>query len=300
MPPASIRLHANGLEFHALADGPEDGPLAILLHGFPELSRSWQHQLPALAAAGYRAVAPDLRGYGQSGIEGPYDVGTLAKDVAGLIEALGRRKAVVIGHDWGGGVAWATAVYEPEHVEKLVIMNCPHPGILSHEILTSPRQLLKSWYMFLFQLPGIPERLMASRGARNVARALRGGSFVKDAWTREELAHYREAFQDHHRCAAAIGYYRAAFRSPLKMRRDGESRPIACPTLILWGKEDRFLSLGTIDQKKMEPFFVRGNPPAVTLVEGAGHFVQNEAPDRVNEALLAWLGRANPAVGRSA
>src|SRR5574340_319434 len=189
----TLAIRANGASFAALADGPPDGPLVLLLHGFPELSRSWRHQLPALAAAGYRAVAPDLRGYGGSDQGGPYDLGTLAADAAGMVTALGRERATVVGHDWGGAVAWAVAGRRPEVVERLVVLNCPPASVLARELRRNPRQLRRSAYMLLFQLPWLPEWLLTRHRAAAVARALRGGSHVRSAWPPEELERYRQA-----------------------------------------------------------------------------------------------------------
>jgi len=292
-----LRLRANGLDVFALASGPEDGPLVLLLHGFPELSRSWRHQLPALAAGGWRAVAPDLRGYGRSGKDGPYDLRTLARDARALIRALGRERAVVVGHDWGGAVAWATAVYEPEVVERLVVLNCPHPGVMAEELRRNPRQLARSWYMFLFQLPWLPEWILTRDGASAVGRALRGGSQVRQAWPREETAHYQEAMLRPGAARGALGYYRAIFRSPLSLQREGRAHPIAVPVLVLWGARDRFLGRETVDLGRMTPYLAPGNVPEVVFLEEAGHFLQSEAPERVNEELLRWMGRARPRGG---
>jgi pimeloyl-ACP methyl ester carboxylesterase len=289
-----ISFEANGLHFGALAAGPASGPLVVLLHGFPELSRSWLHQLPALADAGYRAVAPDLRGYGKTDKQGPYDIWTLARDVREIIHAQGRQNAVVVGHDWGGGVAYATAMFEPDCVERLVVLNCPHPQLMGDTLLRSPRQLARSWYMFFFQIPGLPEWLLSQGHAVRIARALRGGSTVKDAWTREELAHYQDAFSAPANLTGPIGYYRGAFRSFFKMRKERDRR-IRASTLILWGVEDRFLGKELLEPARMAPFWEDGRAPEVRLIEGAGHFVQNEAPDRVNAGLLSWLGSAQPA-----
>ncbi|HZY05887.1 MAG TPA: alpha/beta hydrolase [Anaeromyxobacteraceae bacterium] len=296
-----LRLRANGLDFFALDDGPEDGPLALLLHGFPELSRSWRHQLPALAAAGWRAVAPDLRGYGRSGKAGPYDLRTLSRDVRDLVRALGRERAVICGHDWGGAVAWGTAVYHPEVVERLVILNCPHPGVMAEALLRNPAQLRRSLYIIFFQLPWLPEWLLTRRGAAQVGRALRGGSAVREAWPREETALYRQAFLQPGAARAALGYYRAAFRSWGSARRDGRARPVAAPVLIVWGARDRFLGRETVAAAAMAPYLAPGNAPTIRFLEEAGHFVQNEAPQRVNQAMLEWLGAPErPATERSA
>ncbi|MEI2727823.1 MAG: alpha/beta hydrolase [Candidatus Nanopelagicales bacterium] len=178
----SIRFAANGLEVHALAAGPADGPLVMLLHGFPELSRSWRHQLVALSNAGYRAVAPDQRGYGQTTRRGPYDIETLSADVAAMIDALGRERAIVIGHDWGGGVAWAVAGFFPQRVQALVVANCPPPQVMARALKRSPRQLKKSLYMVFFQLPVIPERMLTADGSRAIGRSLVGGSYVRSAF----------------------------------------------------------------------------------------------------------------------
>lgn len=287
-----VEVRANGLDFFALEEGPEDGPLVLLLHGFPELSRSWRHQLPALAAAGWRAVAPDLRGYGRSGREGPYDLRTLARDAAGLVRALGRHRAVLVGHDWGGAMAWASAVYEPEVVDRLVVMNCPHPAVLAEEIARNPQQLRRSAYVFLFQLPWLPEWILTRNGASAIARALRGGSHAREAWPREETDRYREAFLRPGAARAALGYYRAILRRPLSMRRDGRARPVAAPTLVVWGARDRFLGRETVDPARMAPYLAPGNVPTIRFLEDAGHFVQNEAPALVNAELVGWLGRA--------
>jgi pimeloyl-ACP methyl ester carboxylesterase len=289
--PEHLRLHANGLDFHALAEGPHDGPLVLLLHGFPELSRSWRHQLPALAAAGLRAVAPDLRGYGESGKQGPYDLRTLAADVAGLVRALDRERAAVVGHDWGGAAAWGAAMYEPSVVERLAVLDCPHPFALARELLVNRRQLRRSLYMLFFLLPWLPEWVLTRRGATAVGRSLRGGSYVRGVWPRDETALYQRAFLAPGVAHAALGYYRAAARSARRWRREQPPR-VTAPVLILWGANDSALGLETIAPDRLEPYLASGNVPEVRVIEGAGHFLQNEAPQRVNAELLAWLAPA--------
>jgi pimeloyl-ACP methyl ester carboxylesterase len=287
-----LRVAVNGIDLFALAAGRSDAPLVLLLHGFPELSRSWRHQLPALAAAGFRAVAPDLRGYGRSGKAGPYDLRTLAADVAALVRSLGRDRATIVGHDWGGAIAWAAASYEAPSVERLVILNCPHPAVLARELVVNPRQLRRQRYVLFFQLPLLPEWWLTRSGAAAVGRALRGGSHVRAAWPREETLHYQRAFLEPGAARAALGYYRAMFRGWRGLWRAARARPVAVPTLVLWGARDRFLGIETIALEKMTPFFVPGNTPKIRVLEEAGHFVQNEAPDRVNAELCAWLTSA--------
>ena len=288
-----VALLANGIRFHAVAAGPAEGPLVLLLHGFPELGRSWRHQLPALAAAGYRAVAPDLRGYGETGLAGPYDVATLTDDVAGLVRALGHERATLVGHDWGGAVAWAVAARRPELVERLVAVNSPPATALFEAMRRSWSQLRKSWYILFFQLPWLPERRMAANGAAVVARALVGGSYRRGVWPQDELDAYRAAFARPGRAKAAIGWYRAAFRQALRpRRRRGRTRRVSAPTLILWGARDRFLDRALVEPSVLRRALAEGNVPKVVLVEDAGHFLQNEAPERVNDELVRWLGRA--------
>ena len=288
----SIVVDANGIRFHALEDGPADGPLVLCLHGFPELSRSWRHQLPALAEAGYRAVAPDLRGYGKTELRGPYDTRTLVDDVAGLVLALGRDRAVVVGHDWGGAVAWSTAMLRPSVVERLVAVNCPPPVELFRAMVRSPSQLAKSWYILFLQVPWLPERRLAANGAEVVARALVGGSHRRGVWPPEELAAYRTAFARPGRAKAAIDWYRVAFRRALLPRRSGPVPRVSAPTLVVWGVEDRFLGRELVTPERLRRVLADGNLPTVVWIEDAGHFVQNEAPERVNDELLRWLGPA--------
>jgi epoxide hydrolase 4 len=286
-----LTVAANGIRFHALAAGPDDGPLVLFLHGFPELARSWRHQLPALAAAGYRAVAPDMRGYGQTDARGPYDVGTLSRDVTELVSALGRERVVLVGHDWGGAVAWVTAARTPAVVERLVAINCPPASALFAAMLRSRSQLRKSWYIVFFQLPWWPERRMTADRAAVVARALVGGSHRRGVWPPEELEAYRAAFARPGRAKAAIDWYRTAFRRSIRpRRRRGPSPRVVVPTLILWGVEDRFLGRELVAPEALRPTLADGNVPEVVWIEDAGHFVQNEAPERVNAELVRWLG----------
>jgi pimeloyl-ACP methyl ester carboxylesterase len=287
----SIGLDANGLRFHALADGPAEGPLVLLLHGFPELAWSWRHQLGALAAAGYRVIAPDLRGFGRTELRGPYDLETLAADVAGLVRALGRDRAIVVGHDWGGAVAWSVAAYQPQVLERLVVMNCPHPSNLARELWTNPRQLARSGYMLFFQVPWLPEWLLARDRAGQVVRALRGGSYASHVWSDTVLEPYREAFADVARTRAALGYYRAAGRSVVRLTRAARAAPVQVPTLILWGRHDRFLGVESLRPDLMNEFIAPGCLVELRWIDEAGHFVQNEAPSAVNRELLDWLAR---------
>ena len=280
------------LRLHFVEAG--EGPLVVLLHGFPEFWYSWRYQLPALAAAGYRVVAPDMRGCNLSdkpaGVDA-YRLSALTGDVARLIAACGAERATVIGHDWGANVAWAFAARYPEVLDRLVIMNAPHPLRIAEGWRTW-RQLRKSWYVFAFQLPWLPEFLLRRfdyRALRTVFHRdpLRSGSFSE-----EDIDRYIEAIAQPRALTAAINYYRAALRrNPCAMlrQRQGLSRRIDAPTLVLWGEHDRYLGSELAD------------PPAalvrhcrVVRFPDASHWVQIDAHERVNEELLAFLaeGRA--------
>jgi len=150
------RIATNGITLHVAQAGPADGELVVLLHGFPEPWWGWRNQIPALAASGFRVLAPDQRGYNFSDKpagRGAYRMDTLARDIVGLIDATGRNRAAVIGHDWGGAIAWWLATYHPDRVRRVAVLNCPHPLVFSRILRRSPAQLLRSWYMFFFQFP---------------------------------------------------------------------------------------------------------------------------------------------------
>ena len=208
----AVRVSANGISFSVLAAGPADGPLVVFLHGFPQLASAWERQLEALGAAGYRAAAPDMRGYGETERRGPYDLRTLARDVAELVRGLGARRATIVGHDWGGAAAWMAAHWEPEVVERLIVLNAPHPATMGSELLRNPRQLVRSSYIAFFLLPWLPERILTSGRGAPVAWGIRLATRVPSAWTPRELDRYRTAFVEAGAARAALAYYRAALR----------------------------------------------------------------------------------------
>ena len=277
-PMAGEMVDVGQVRLHVVREG--SGPPVVLLHGFPEYWYSWRHQIKALAEAGYEAIAPDLRGYNLSdkplGVKA-YRKEQLCGDVDGLIRALGHDRAVVVGHDWGGVVAWHTAELHPERVSRLVVMNCPHPAIMAKRIWL-PRQLRRSWYVFLFQLPRIPEKRVLSRDF--VKAAFRGWAVNKDAFPDEVLDRFREALQQPGAATAAINYYRAALRRP-----SFHARPIDCPTLLIWGDQDRALG------PELIPGTERIAPDLrVEHIPDSSHWVQQDAPEEVNRLLLDFLG----------
>jgi epoxide hydrolase 4 len=283
----SVHLHVAEArprgENGALADGqdpvPAEVPLVVFLHGFPELWVSWKHQLRAFADAGFWAVAPDMRGYNESdkpeGVAA-YEVEKLSADIAGLIRALGRKKAIVVGHDWGAVVAWCVAEMHPSVVSKLAILNVPHPLAMQRG-LRRPEQLKKSWYMFFFQLPHLPELAIARNDYAYVRR-----TFGIDGFTNDEIQPYVDALKAPGAVTAALNYYRAAIRRILTGRTP-KSVVIACPVLVIWGDADRYLG------KEMAEPPARFVPNAqVVHIPNAPHWVQNAAPDEVNALLLKF------------
>jgi pimeloyl-ACP methyl ester carboxylesterase len=279
--------HVNGVRLHYVTQG--QGPLAILLHGFPEFWYSWRHQIPELAKQ-FRVVAPDLRGYNDSdkprGVAN-YRVDTLTADVMGLIRAFGEEKAVIIGHDWGGGVAWAFAANYPHATERLVVMNCPHPGPFQKHLRSNRRQLRRSWYMFFFQIPFLPEFGIRLNVRRFVEQAFRGMAIRKDAFPDEELQKYAEALTKPGVLTAAINYYRAAFRETVR-RGERLFPQITCPTLLIWGEED--IALGKELTYGMEPYFA--NRLEIKYIPRCSHWVQQEQPELVNQYLRDFFNEA--------
>ncbi len=276
--------HVNGVRLHYVTQG--QGPLVILLHGFPEFWYSWRNQIPVLAQH-FRVVAPDLRGYNESdkpvGVAN-YRVDRLTADVMGLIRAFGEEKAIIIGHDWGGGVAWAFASHYPQATERLVVMNCPHPGPLQKHLRSNLRQLRRSWYIFFFQIPWLPEWGIRLNARWFVEQAFRGMAIRKEAFPDEELRHYVNALLKPGALTAAINYYRAAFRETV---RDGERLfpQITCPTLLIWGEED--IALGKELTYDMEPYFA--DRLEIKYIPRCSHWVQQEQPELVNQYLLDFL-----------
>jgi epoxide hydrolase 4 len=273
----------NGLRLHYVEAG--SGPLVILLHGFPEFWYSWRHQLPVLAAAGFRVVAPDLRGYGESdkppGVQA-YQIERLTGDVLGLIHHLGYTAAHIVGHDWGGGIAWMMPMHHPAAVERLAILNAPHPAIFFQQI-RKPWQLFKSWYIFFFQLPGLPEFLLRLGGFASLMRTFRSQPVRPGAFTPDDVERYRRAIARPGALTAAVNYYRAAFRRN-RGRVPPGMKPIAQPTLVIWGERDHYL-----DARLLEGMEAWATNLRVERLADASHWVQNDAPERVNRLLVEFL-----------
>lgn len=280
----------NDIQLHWVEAGV--GPLVVLLHGFPEFWYSWRNQIPALVEAGYRVVAPDMRGYNLSDKPDGYDAylgRPLSDDVAALIKFCGEERATVVGHDWGGVVAWMVAMRHPEVLEKLVILNAPHPGAFRKGGL-NPAQLIRSSYIFFFQAPFAPEFVLSARNFTGLKWMLRSGSQRVGAFSDADLERYAEAFAQPGALSAALAYYRAFGRRMVSAARQAGVAPksgvrpnVIAPTLIIWGRNDPVLGQNTADPGDLVP------NRKLVFIEDASHFVQADAPERVNELVIEFL-----------
>jgi epoxide hydrolase 4 len=267
-----------------------DGPLIVLLHGFPEFWYGWRQQIKPLAAAGFHVVAPDMRGYNLSSKPGgvaAYDTGPLAADIRGLIHERGAQSALLVGHDWGGTVAWATAMNHPEVVDRLAILNAAHPRKLLQG-LHHPGQLRKSWYFFFFDLPELPESVVHVDHWRFFRHFLRD---VHPAFTPDEIDRYVEAWSQPDASTAMINYYRASVR---QKQAEAQLRPLQAPTLVIWGQRDRYLG-----QELAEPD--HDDVPNLDHVErlpDASHWVHHDEADRVTQLIADFFAPALPTMNR--
>jgi pimeloyl-ACP methyl ester carboxylesterase len=271
------------VRLHAVVAGPEHGPLVLLLHGFPEFWRGWRHQIGPLAEAGFRVLVPDQRGYNLS--DKPrrvrdYALDRLVEDAVGLIAAAGRDAACVAGHDWGGLVAWWTAVRFPERLRRLAILNVPHPLVMRRHLLTDPEQRRRSHYVFKFQLPWLPERKLRRDDWRIAERNTRG-SARPGAFDDREMAAYREAWSRPGAIRAMVHWYRAALRHPPVRVADPRVR---VPTRILWGARDPFLG-----RTMVEPSLALCDQGSLEWFEEATHWLQHEEPERVSGELVRFF-----------
>ena len=258
-----------------------EGPLVVLLHGFPEFWYAWHHQIVALIEAGYRVVAPDMRGYNLSSKPtrvSAYTMDVLCKDVYELVHAVGETQTILVGHDWGAAVAWATPMFYPDLVTKLAICNVPHPHRMAQGLRTL-KQLRKSWYMFYFQLPFLPEKTLSAKNYQAIRHSI-GTLGGPDAFTPKDVDLYVKAASQEGALTGAVNYYRAAARSAQAFKW----KVIDCPNLVIWGTGDSFLGeeLATPDPKWVPNSRVEKLP-------GIGHWVQNEAPDDVNRLLINFF-----------
>ena len=277
-----MHLATNGVMLHAVAAGPSDGPLVIPLHGFPEFWFGWRHQIEPLAAAGFRVLVPDQRGYNLSskpeGVRA-YTLDVLAEDVLGLAAALGRSKFVVVGHDWGGALAWHVTARNPDRIERAVILNGPYLAATRGYARSHPGQMLKSWYVGLFQVPWLPERLLSAADFAWLRRALIRTS-LPGAFQADDLERYREAWAQPGALTAMLNWYRAL---PLQARSLRAER-IRVPVRVIWGDRDPWLQRGIAEASLA--LCERGE---VFHLPDATHWVQHDKPAEVNRLMVEFL-----------
>jgi pimeloyl-ACP methyl ester carboxylesterase len=298
----------NGIRLHYAESGSGDD-LVILLHGFPEFWYSWRHQLKALGER-FHVVAPDMRGYNLSDkpsrVE-DYRIEVLVEDVVGLMDHFGAERAAIVAHDWGAGVAWALAAKYPERVSRLTVLQVPPAAVWRSNM--SMRQLLRSWYMFFFQVPRLPEWMLSRKRFAALDRAFKESPFRKESFTDEDIELYKEALRKPGALSAALNYYRAnvrrvmsqADKSPLPALEIKDGVPsirsgsrVRVPTLFIFGEQDSAIL----------PATVRGivnyidAPYRELRIPDSGHWVQNEAADQVNAAIMEFLTDKITVVGK--
>lgn len=278
----TLFLENGAVRLHAVGAGPSHGPIVVLLHGFPEFWYGWRSQIEPLAHAGFRVIVPDQRGYNLSskppGVAS-YAVPDLVSDVIAIANQLGHEKILLAGHDWGAAIAWSTALLHPERVAKLAVLNVPHPSVMRRYISTRPGQMLRSWYMFFFQLPRLPEAVFSAFdfwvASNALVRSSRPGTFSS-----EDLSQYRVAWSQPGALTAMIHWYRALFRHRIKF----PNRTVRVPTRILWGERDKFLLAGMAH----ESLRYCANAELFTFPE-ATHWLQHEEPIRVSQLLVDFF-----------
>ena len=280
---------ADGVDFELAELPARDGGtdrLALCVHGFPELNFSWRHQMPMLAELGWRVWAPNMRGYGASdkpaGVDA-YHMDRLVGDLVALIDASGAKQVLLIAHDWGAIIAWSFAIRKSRPLVGLVIMNVPHPHVFKRE-REHWAQKRRSWYIFFFQLPWLPEAILGRNRAKGIARAIYGMAVDKTAFPRDILQVYREAAARPGALTGMINYYRSMVRTgSYEPKGDGQ---VDTPTLMIWGEEDKALGIGCSEgTEAFCPDF------EIHRLPGVSHWVQQEAPEQVNAILSDWIGR---------
>lgn len=275
-------VEANGIRFHYVEAGA--GPLVLLLHGFPEFWFSWRHQIPALAER-FRVVAVDLRGYNETDRPASgFDTRSLVADVAALVPALGERSCLLVGHDWGGAIAWYAASRHPELVDRLVILNAPHPTEMARHLTSNLDQILRSWYVFFFQVPLLPELFLRRGRCRPLFERIRKTMAHPELLRDEDLERYADAFCKPGAVEAALEYYRQAFRSAFRRGFRAEPARIDVPTLVVWGERDHALGRELNDGLARWVRDLR-----IEFIPTASHWVQQDEPEIVTRLIREFL-----------
>jgi pimeloyl-ACP methyl ester carboxylesterase len=267
----------NGVRLHYVEAGA--GRAVVLVHGFPDFWYTWRRQIPALEAAGMRVLALDLRGYNRSDRPpriADYDLEKLLGDIVGFSESVAGHDCALVGHDWGGVLAWYAAARRPDLFRRLVVLNAPHPARYL-ELLRGTTQLLRSWYVAAFQVPWLPERLLAARMTARLRRGARSGR------TDEELQRYAEVFANPAAWRGPVNFYRAAVRGFIRRHRRADIH-VKVPTLVLWGDLDPYL-----DVRNTAGLGRWVSQLRVVRLSNAGHWLHVDEADGVNRELVAFL-----------
>jgi pimeloyl-ACP methyl ester carboxylesterase len=279
----TYNLPVNGIHLTIHESGAVENPAVILLHGFPEFSFGWHRQISFLAANGYRVIVPDQRGYYTSAKprgRWSYHIQRLTDDIIGIMDKLQLQKVYLVGHDWGGMVAWFLAAAYPEHFIKLVNLNIPHPQVMLQTLKSDKRQRKMSWYIFFFQLPILPELWLRKDNFRNLVRALQKTS-RHGTFSESDLNQYREAWQQPRALTGMINWYRAAYSIMFSKFRHTE---ITVPTLLIWGRKDRALS-----DVMAEPSIAKCTSGHLQFIDDASHWVQHEAAEDINRHIIEFF-----------
>ncbi|HET9909852.1 MAG TPA: alpha/beta hydrolase [Anaerolineales bacterium] len=276
-------IETNGIRLHVVQAGPKSGTPVLLLHGFPENWRCWIRQLPALAEAGCRVIVPDQRGYNLSdkpdGIKN-YQMEVLTRDILGLIDKLEYEKINLVGHDWGAAVAWSLGIQHPERLHRLGILNVPHPAVMKRFLRRDLEQLRRSWYIFFFQLPWLPEAGMRFQGWQALVRSIKD-SGKAHTFSDEDIENYKEAWSQPGAISAMLNWYRAAARYPIEPT--GELC-VRVPTLMMWGMHDNALT-----HRMARPSMDYCKEGRLLFFPEATHWVQRDEAEEVNRHLLDFV-----------
>jgi pimeloyl-ACP methyl ester carboxylesterase len=286
-------VEVNGIRMHYATAGMSD-PLVVLLHGFPQFWYCWRHQINALSSR-FTVVAPDLRGYNET--ERPdffwdYRTDILVKDVLALIQTMGFEQVVLVGHDWGGLLAWYVGIHYPAYIKRLIILNMPHPVLFADALHTNPAQMLRSSYVSFFQLPLVPEWLLRMNNYEMIERAFRSRDKRSETFTDEDVQKYKEALRKPGALSAALNWYRAYVMLGGNLKTFfGNRQHVDVPTLLIWGEKDSFLGPELTQGTER---YVR-NLTRCSIPE-ASHWLQEEAPERVNHCIMDFLSDMAPTV----
>jgi len=279
-------LHINGIALHVVLAGPASGKPLIFLHGFPEFWFAWRGQIDHFVNSGYRVILPDQRGYNLSdkpaGIAS-YSIELLTQDVVGLLDNVAGSKAFLVGHDWGGIVAWYLAARYSERISRTAILSVPHPRVFLKNLITNPAQLRSSWYIFLFQFPWLAEYLLRRRDWTPLVKALRDTS-PPGVFSDSDLEQYKESWARQGALTAMLNWYRAALFHPSKLALDPDGLRVKLPALLIWGNNDQFAS-ETMARESLQ-YCDDGH---LEIFETATHWIQHEEPAKVNDLLSQFF-----------